>query len=110
MKTISAKRLEMAGACKDQVSLFRSEWGDKLVRLTQENWDRAQEIGLGRLWMYRFLGDAAGAEYHKACDAAWAECDKACDAALAEYSKVRDAVQAECDKVCAAALFAALTK
>jgi len=98
MKTISAKRLEMAGACEGQVSLFRSEWGDKVVRLTPENWDRAGVIGLDRLWMDRFLDAAARAE-----------CDKACDAAWGEYDKMRAAAQAECEKMCGAALFAALT-
>ena len=110
MKTISAKRLEMARACPEQVSLFRSEWGDKLVQLTPENWDRAKEIGLDRLWMYRFLRDAALAEYHKVRDAAWVECEKACGAARDECGKVRGAAWIECDEVCAAALFAALTK
>ena len=82
MKTISAKRLEMAGACKDQVALFRTEWGDKAIRLTRANWDRAKKIGLDRLWMYRFLSNAALADYRKVRDAAWADWDKACYAAL----------------------------
>jgi len=87
MKTISAKRLEMAGACEDQVALFRTEWGDKAIRLTRANWDRAKKIGLDRLWMYRFLSNAA----------------------LAEFAKVREAAWAEYHKVRVAALFAALT-
>ena len=110
MKTISAKRLEMASACEDQVGLFRSEWGDEAVPLTPENWDRAKKIGLDRLWMCRFLSDAAQAECEKACEAAWAEFAKVRVAAWAEYHKVCAAAWAECDEVCAAALFAALTK
>ena len=120
MKTISAKQLEIAGACEDQVGLFRSEWGDEAVPLTKANWDRAGAIGLDRLWMRRFLSYAAQAEFDKVRYAARAECDKmrvaalddyckACAAALDAYDKACAAARAEYDKVCAPALFTALT-
>lgn len=70
MKTISAKRLEAAGACEDQVRLFRDTFGDKPVRLTPENWTKAGEVGLNRLWLTRFLKGSAWAEYERVRDAA----------------------------------------
>lgn len=99
MKTISAKRLEAAGACADQVRLFRDTFGDKPVRINVENWTRAGEVGLNRLWMGRLLEEPA-----------WAEYDPAQEAALAEYDRVVAAAWAELQRVCSAALFAALTK
>ncbi len=109
MKTISAKRLELADACKDQVALFRSEWGDKCVPLTHANWDRAGEIGLDRLWMMRLLRGAARDDYYKACAAALDDYYKACAAARDDYYKACAAALDDYYKACAAALFAALT-
>lgn len=85
MKTISAKRLEAAGACTDQVRLFRDTFGDKPVRINAENWAKAGEVGLDRLWLERFLKGAARAEYDRVRGPAWAEYDRVHDAALAEY-------------------------
>ena len=132
MKTISAKRLEAAGACKDQVRLFRDTFGDKPVRLTPENWDKAGEVGLTRFWLERFLKkaaqtefirayetdraefywvrDAARAEFYRVCGAARAEFDRVCGAARAEFDRVCDAAQAEYNRVRGAALLEALTK
>ena len=99
MKTISAKRLEAAGACKDQVRLFRDTFGDKPVRLTPENWDKAGEVGLTRFWLERFLKKAAQAEFIRAYEPS-----------RAEFYRVRDAAQAEYNRVRGAALLEALTK
>jgi len=121
MKTISAKRLEAAGACSDQVRLFRDTFGDKLVKINAENWAKAGEVGLDRFWLTRFLKGPALAEYERVAGAAWAECERACDAAWAECERVRGAAWAECERVRGparaeyervrgAALFAALTK
>ena len=82
MKTISVKRLEAAGACSDQVRLFRDTFGDKPVRLTPENWAKAGEVGLDRSWLDRFLKGPARAEYERVRDAAWAEYERVCDPAL----------------------------
>ena len=121
MKTISAKRLEAAGACEDQVQLFRDTFGDKPARLTPENWAKAGEVGLDRLWLTRFLKGsaragydrvrgAARAEYSRAVDAALAEYERAVTPALAEYNRAVTAARAEYERVRDAALFAALTK
>ena len=99
MKTISAKRLEAAGACSDQVRLFRDTFGDKLVKINAENWAKAGEVGLDRLWLTRFLKGAALAECERAREAVWAEYDRACDAARVEYERACDAAWAEYDRV-----------
>ena len=99
MKTISAKRLESAGACPDQVQLFRDTFGDKPVKINAENWAKAGEVGLTRFWLERFLKKAAQAEFIRAY-----ETDRA------EFYWVRDAAQAEYNRVRGAALFEALTK
>ena len=95
MKTISAKRLEAAGACAGQVQLYRNTFGDKPVRLTPENWDKAGEVGLTRFWLERFLKKAAQAEYNRACGAAQAEYNRACGAAREEFDRVRGAALLE---------------
>ena len=121
MKTISAKRLEAAGACAGQVQLFRDTFGDKPVRINAENWAKAGEVGLDRFWLTRFLkgpalaeyervAGAAWAEYERVRGAAWAECERVCGAAWAEYERVRGPALAECERAREAALFAALTK
>ena len=110
MKTISAKRLESAGACPDQVQLFRDTFGDKPVKINAENWAKAGEVGLDRLWLVRFLKGPAWAEYTRVCGAALAEYDRVCGAAWAEYERVRDPALAEYNLVLGAALIAALTK
>ena len=84
MKTISAKRLEAAGACGDQVRLFRDTFGDKLVKINAENWAKAGEVGLDRFWLTRFLKGPALAEYERVAGPAWAEYDRVRGAALLE--------------------------
>ena len=121
MKTISAKRLEAAGACTDQVLLFRDTFGDKPVKINAENWAKAWEVGLNRLWLEGFLKGPARAEYERVAGPAWAEYERVrgpawaeyervAGAAWAEYDRVRGPAWAECERVRGAALFAALTK
>lgn len=134
MKVISAKQLERAGACEDQVRLFRRTFGDGLIRLAPKNWGRAGLIGLNRAWLWRFLKEPALVEYKKAqnrakCEyemarnAAWNEYKLACGPAFADtspqagavhaaawalYRKVQKVLLAEYEKTCDALLFAAL--
>jgi hypothetical protein len=110
MKTISAKRLDAAGACSDQVRLFRDTFGDKPVKINAENWAKAGEVGLDRFWLEGFLKGPARAEYKRVRDAAWAEYKRVRDAALAEYERVCGPALAEYKRVAGAALFEALTK
>jgi hypothetical protein len=97
---ITAAQLRKAGACREQVDMFTSLFGDSAV-ITLDlavqhagvfDWD----------WATGLLTPPARAEYDKVCAAAVAEYDKVCAPARAEYGKVC-AARAEYDKVCAAA-------
>lgn len=110
MKTISAKRLEAAGACPNQVQLFRDTFGDKAVRINAKNWEKAREVGLKRGWMVRFLQGPALAEYERVRDSARAEYYRICDEDWAQRKRVRDSAVVEYEQVCGPALFAALTE
>ena len=92
MKSISAKRLEAAGACEDQVRLFRDTFGDKPVKINAENWAKAGEVGLARYWLSCFLKGPVLLEYNRVCGAAHAEYERVAGPAWEDYMRARDAV------------------
>ena len=107
MKLITADMLAKAGACKDQVAIFRSVAPDGLAP-TLKNLRLCRKAGIDVMWASNLLSAAASAEYGKVCAAASAEYDKVCDPASAEYDKVCAPASAEYGKVRDAALIKAL--
>lgn len=71
--TITAKRLEELGACKDQIATFRAIWGDGPAPMTIEAAvENAEKFSWG--WAAaEFLSPEAWAKYNRATDEAWAE-------------------------------------
>src|ERR1700691_1354896 len=91
-KTISAAQLVRAGACKSQVTLFRSIFGPRPVAVT---------VKLARAHADKFSWNWASQNLLTA--SASAEYDRACASALAEYNRVRASASAEYDRACASA-------
>ena len=94
---LTLKQLIDAGACQDQVDLFRQEFGDSVNVTVAKARRYAGRFDFA--WAARCLLDApARAKYDKAHNAAraalWAKYEKAHDAALAEYGKVRAGARA----------------
>ena len=86
-RLLKLQQLKDAGACLDQVELFRATFGEQ-VKVTVDlalsyhdkfDWDFAAR---------KFLTASARAEYDKVRVPAWAEYDKVRASAWAEYVKV----------------------
>ena len=81
MRRITPAILEKAGACREQVNLFRKLAPDGLAP-TLKNFRLCRKAGLDVLWAANLLSAPARAEYDKVCAPARAEYDKVCAPAL----------------------------
>ena len=114
-KRITPRMLKLAGACSDQVDIFRKQW-PRGTAVTIESVEMAVSLGLDIEWAARkLLSDAARAEYARATAAAraeyarvrraaWAELDRAIAPALAEYKRAIAPALAEYRRAIAPAL------
>ena len=85
MTTITAAMLEDARACRDQVELFRSTFGES-ARITLTNCRKAVDVGLDLDWAAACLLQApASAAYKTATASAWAAYEAATAPASAAY-------------------------
>jgi hypothetical protein len=99
---ITLKMLTDAGACSDQVDLFRSMYGDS-VNVTVA---RAKKVAGIFDWNFarRFLDKQGEAEYQRITGPAWAEYERIKGVASAEYERIRGAAWAEYNIITGAAL------
>jgi hypothetical protein len=85
--TITAKRLEELGACRDQVDAFRAIWGDDPAPMTVE---AALEHARTFSWEWaavRLLAPSARAEYQRATAPAYDEFERALASARADLKR-----------------------
>jgi cell division septum initiation protein DivIVA len=101
-RIITAARREKAGACADQVALFRETFGAR-VAVTVPAMEAVANLFDWEWAAQHLLSAAARAEYARARAPAWAEYERVTAAALAEYERVTAAAWAEYERVRAAA-------
>jgi hypothetical protein len=89
---VSAGLLTDLGACKDQVMLYNSIFGDGIVEIAPDAIRRAAIAGLDITWVaQRVLADSALQAYSREHVAARREFDRAVDAARKEFYRDRAA-------------------
>ena len=99
--------LRLAGACSDQVEIFRKQW-PRGTAVTPEAGEVALSLGLDIGWAAdNLLSGEALAEYERATDAAWPVYDHATAVAWAEYRRADSAACVEYKRAIATAFVAA---
>jgi len=101
---ITADQLQDAGACKDQVAIFRREWPDGATA-TKKSIARALDLGLDLHWFAgTWLTATALEAYEKARATAWEAYEKARAPALEAYEKATAPAWEAYEKATATAL------
>jgi hypothetical protein len=112
--TITLAQLKSAGACSDQVAIFKVKFGKSVV-VTEAvalevansfdwNWAAAYLLSAPALAEYERVCAPALAEYERVRAPALAEYERVCAPALAEYERVCAPAWAEYERVSATAL------
>ena len=86
---VTAAQLEGWYACGEQVTTFRSEWGES-VTLTRAVLLRAAELGLDLEWWLGRTRPDLVTEYEKVTAPAWAEYQKVTAPALADLLELQN--------------------
>lgn len=108
---ITTEQLRQADACKDQVELFQSLFGDS-VDVTEAicteyadqfdfTWAAMKLLSNQKQIEYEEVRSRAGDKYERIRAPAWAKYERSITQARAEYDKVLDKVQAEYDQTLA---------
>lgn len=98
MRTITLDQLLKAGACEEQVKLFKKHFKKSVVVTEELATSLADIFDFG--WASRnLLTIDVLADYGEACAPAWTKCDKLCAAAYIAYNKTFRAAQIELTKV-----------
>jgi hypothetical protein len=96
---LPARLLVAAGACPDQVALYRKLFPRTGAPLTPDGLAACRAAGLDIGFAARLLSPDALAEYQRVRGPAWAEYDRVRGLALAEYRRVAGLAWAECQRV-----------
>lgn len=86
MKQVTVEMLERLHACRDQVALFRSTFGES-ADLTAENGEKAAAVGLDIGWLAaQVLKDERLTEYARVEAPAWEEYRRVRAAAFVRFA------------------------
>ena len=92
---LTAAHLRAAGACREQVALFRRTFPGDGAALTLANLKRARAAGLDVDWCRALMDAPAQTEYERALTSARAEHTRAVASARAEYERAVASARAE---------------
>jgi hypothetical protein len=101
--TLSAKHLTAAGACPEQVKLFRKTF-PKGAPLTLASARKARKAGLDLSWCANLLDDSARKEYDRVDAPAWEKYQQVSAPARKKYQRADAAAWEEYLRAIAAAL------